>query len=1439
MSDGTQQTDRFPAALQEGYFRVDELRFEDRVALSADLAAQLDFHDLELQRSGTWAEMFGSDEALALARIMSVDVAALQARFMRDVDTAPTHQLALQVGRLAGWLDLWFKTLKVSDSTAARTLCERLAAMVRRQLAGDLQGLLEHFGSGSGAPPEAARLMAHTHGRLDPIWHEAHALAAPAPQRPPRELLRTRFVAFVTAITRLQELAREQLPGSLRSEAHEPAAGLFVAFLQLFETAQRSLNRFTSRHVDFYYDDCLRMPLRPAQPDLAHLVCQRDQRAAREVLVPRGTAFAAGKDAQGRTVEFVAEDTLLVTDAQVADLRTLRLERDPLISPEREFDHVTRAKALQIPVLPPGGAVGPGNGNGTPPAWPLFGGSDPALPGRQGEDARLGLAIATPMLWLQEGERDIRVVLRFEHADQSDPDTLALLKLPPTRRGAPAEWLKALFTRYLMLDLRLLGDAAGDPVNGSNGAQGANGTRGAAAAAGSDAARAAAQATVLAASAAADAAAWARLEADPDPASASYRAFLLQLLQQAGTRELFFTRLGCLFGRWLLAPQEWLDGTELAAVRQVAARWLDADNHLAPDAGDPIGLVRGLHVPERDLVFDHVFNGMFAVSLTTATGWLDVTDAFIVRARAEAAAAGNGVAGNGNGAYGSHGNGHASPLRAACGLELVLRLPPEAPPITGCNPAVHGPLWPAGLPVLRLQIQAQARMYPYSLLADLKLAEATVSVDVRGVRELSLYNQLGRLDATKPFHPFGPLPTVASYLVLGAPEAARKNLTALRLNLEWGELPLGDGGFGEHYAGYDAAVDNDSFTATVSILRDSAWQAAVPPLPPATTAATAPTGQLLFATADAGGRLAPMSHIDVDPAALAKHCRTVDGELLWGPAARNGFFRLQLAGPAGAFGHQAYPGLLTRAVAHNARRPGRPLPVPNAPYTPVLERLTLDYSARRSLHLGRDTSADASEAVEGGRVLHLHPFGIEEIYPRRSSSPRTVLPHYPNHGHLLIGLSASELQGPLSLLFHLRDESAGAVSPRPPRLRWSCLAADGWRPLPPERVLSDTTGGFLTTGIVTLDLPADLRRGGTALPADLYWLCVSTDRGFGTFAGLYGVHAQALRVRRAWPAAGPAAAPAPTPAANPAAEAQPIPAGTIKEPIASLPGLLGVLQVGASFGLRGTERRDTARTRIGERLRHKNRASTPWDYERLVLDRFDQVFKVKCFAHTAAQAAGPASAVPVRPGQVLVVVVPAVRRNDPHDSTLGPRLNAIDLQRIADHLRSLAAPAAHIAVVNAVYERIQVRCTVGLARGVHVGRSVRLINQAIVEYLSPWHDGGYSARFDWVVRCEDIETRLRDIEGVEFVTKVSLLHVAMDERGTYTLGDTARAPAPRDAAAAASAGHVRPRCPWSIALPMRQHIVTAVDAYTDARPEPTGIARLAIGSTFIVGGGAA
>ena len=68
-----------------------------------------------------------------------------------------------------------------------------------------------------------------------------------------------------------------------------------------------------------------------------------------------------------------------------------------------------------------------------------------------------------------------------------------------------------------------------------------------------------------------------------------------------------------------------------------------------------------------------------------------------------------------------------------------------------------------------------------------------------------------------------------------------------------------------------------------------------------------------------------------------------------------------------------------------------------------------------------------------------------------------------------------------------------------------------------------------------------------------------------------------------------------------------VPAGTISETTTPIPGLGEIDQIGYSFGGRPVEDRKSLFTRASERLRHKQRAVSPWDYERLVLEAFPNV----------------------------------------------------------------------------------------------------------------------------------------------------------------------------------------------------------------------------------------
>ncbi len=1483
MTDGTRQSQRLSAVLAADALRADELRFEDLVAMCAGLGAALKFNDLDNRPSGTWGALFDADEALVLARILSFDWAARQARLLEDFDATPSAALVREIGDLARTFDGWLERLEVIDEPAAQAVGRFMADMVQKHLREGLASVWRPYRSLRGAQPRGA---APGRIRIAPPADETGGPDAghpPAPEWPERKRLRSQLASISSAIARLQEFARARLPLSLRSTAHDPAAGMLIAFLLLFQAAQQRINAFTRRHARFYYDECLRA--RPAQaiPDRVHFVLVRDPLARREVVVARGTLFSAGKDAQGRDIAFRADEELRVSDARVAALCSLRLERDPLISPEHDFRFVTRAIASRI--HPPDAAAR------ATAYWPLFGGSDSSGDRRTGEPAQIGLAIASRQLFLKEGRREIRVTLRFEERMETDADVQALVgKHAAQLQGIGVvlgRWLQGSIESILALHPEWLegGDAGADEtvaeLSGRAAAAFIEGISGrpersddyafalevlggafaalreAAFTPGAEvdavlrqlAAEMPAKRKVIAAQLESLHAPLARLFARYlalDPALASrggepagkearnlaklaaarfgwgsdrsprayFRRFLILLVATAPNAEAFSARLGILVRRWLLDERDWLGERELRQIRAAYERLSEGDRGEATDRpaqadeGDPLCLILGARNaageivyrrPDRNLIHDRLFSRLFRVSATIPGGWLEIPDAYVLRPDA---------------ARGT----------VRRGLTLVVPLQPKEAPLVGCIAEVHGGNWQTGFPVLRLQLSRQARVYGYSLLDGMLLSEVEIAVEVSEARDTLLNNNLGRLDPSKPFQPFGPLPGLSSYLVVGSPEIARKNLTALTLNLSWDGLPRDDGGFESHYRGYGSVFDNRVFAVSISLLRDGQWK----------RLGDESSTQCLFASEEGSDKLARDSRIRVDEAALGGQFQpgdpAVPGESIpYGIHARNGFLKFQLASPAWGFGHGEYPELLSRVLAANARLK-KPLPLPNPPYTPSLDRLTLDYRAASTIRLGRVPSASERNPE---KIFHLHPFGIREIHPAPISGEPTLLPHYAHDGTLFIGIAGGEAGATITLLFQLRDEAAATHKHSDAAIFWSYLAGNEWRELAPERVLADTTYGFLTSGIVRIALPADIDRAHSVLADGMLWLCVSADVDFECFADLYGVRAHAITATRA---------------TDGAEIAQALPAWTIREPVESIPGLAAVEQVGASFGMRAAESEPQLYTRIGERLRHKNRAATPWDYECLVLERFPEVFKVKCFCNLVSPsleertdrktAHGPGDGtrqVQVLPGHVLVVVVPS------KGGAPVPRLNAIELKRIRETLAAVNSPCARLAVRNAAYERIQVRCTVELERDAQVGLSLQWISQALENYLSPWQEGGYDARFDWVIRREDVETHIRALEFVKSVSGLSLLRIAEDDYGDYTLDDTARAGQPASSGSARI--EVRPRLPWSIAVPAGWHIIetahpgraAAPPAARGARAVATGVGQMGIGSTFIVG----
>ena len=129
----------------------------------------------------------------------------------------------------------------------------------------------------------------------------------------------------------------------------------------------------------------------------------------------------------------------------------------------------------------------------------------------------------------------------------------------------------------------------------------------------------------------------------------------------------------------------------------------------------------------------------------------------------------------------------------------------------------------------------------------------------------------------------------------------------------------------------------------------------------------------------------------------------------------NGMFKLSLDEPAGAFGHQEYPQLLTRVLTQNAQKKSWfDDGATESTYTPQISRIVFNYKAYSTINFDQSQSELASQHQEV--FLHLHPMG-SKVMRVNESKMIPLVPHYPAAGNLMIGLDAERLQRPTQPVF--------------------------------------------------------------------------------------------------------------------------------------------------------------------------------------------------------------------------------------------------------------------------------------------------------------------------------------------------------------------------------------------------------------------------------------
>jgi hypothetical protein len=598
----------------------------------------------------------------------------------------------------------------------------------------------------------------------------------------------------------------------------------------------------------------------------------------------------------------------------------------------------------------------------------------------------------------------------------------------------------------------------------------------------------------------------------------------------------------------------------------------------------------------------------------------------------------------------------------------------------------------------------------YKILAENTLNEIIINVDVEGVKSVTIENDNGGLKPSKPFNPFTTRPISGSNFLVNYQEAFSKKWTNFTVNLNWKNVP---DDLKKWYAAYVNSSSFSSITEYGNAIKSTIG---------------IESRNLIVSGSDyfkIEKRLLHAGGVSKETAgeiiSLFSRDEIEDGdnkEVVYSSKITTqnvaNSYAIDKAGPLQlsleqSFLHELYPRLYALAVSSQNLE----IDLPNEPYTPLLESISVDYVAEESLVL-----SEASIETNRIQLFHEHAFGqSEENYSKKKflqeekniidvfdkdTIQTFLVPRYCKGGHLFIGLENVVNQQNVALLIQVLEGSENPLVPSfsdSEKVHWSVLCDNKWKSLE-NNIISNDTDNFLKSGIIKISIPREATSNNTLLPEGFVWIKAQMDKEFDAVCQAIDIHAQAVVATFE----------------NNSNEVSHLkdglPAETIKKMVTRIPQVKSITQPYNAFGGSSEETDESFYRRISERLRHKNRAITIWDYEHIILQEFPEIYKVKCLNHTSDKSFTSA-------GNVTIVVVPDTVNKNVFD-IYQPRVSMALLNKISNHVNELNTLHVKAKVINPNYEEV----TIGLEAKFYEGYDENFYKEQlktdITKFLSPW-----------------------------------------------------------------------------------------------------------------------
>ena len=357
------------------------------------------------------------------------------------------------------------------------------------------------------------------------------------------------------------------------------------------------------------------------------------------------------------------------------------------------------------------------------------------------------------------------------------------------------------------------------------------------------------------------------------------------------------------------------------------------------------------------------------------------------------------------------------------------------------------------------------------------------------------------------------------------------------------------------------------------------------------------------------------------------------------------------------------------------------------PYLPIVTEFKFSYDA------------DSEDNI-------IETFHLYENGSHQTDLAESFIPKVNNEGELFIGITEVKAGEPLSLLIQMEEGTANP-SFQAAKVEWEFLNSNNqWMSITEEN-FGDETNGLTQSGIVYFKVPCDFEFSGqTIFPAPLFWLKIKVPERTAAVCKFVGLHLQAFKAVL-------------VDFENTGVEfIKHLAPDSISKLLRPLNSIKTIEQPYSSFGGKSKDTDVEFYKRTSERLRHRSRAISKWDYETLVLDEFPHVHRVKCLPHFKVKNDNLSNS---SAGNVTIVPV-ASSSNDSLPVSWRPLVDLGTMKRIKTYLQFRSSPHVNIDVIAPNLERVLFSFHIKYHDSETADTRLysKNLNEIINAHLSPW-----------------------------------------------------------------------------------------------------------------------